>query len=161
MQFYFIYLDDTVYQLFYNYVHYVYCVWQLNKKLELESSIRLQACSSGEVSDIVTVTAQTQTDYLCEEDTGRPTALSSSGAADIKNHQGMWYANAYTIWMKKFNIEVSYSVANLQNGTVILHTKFTYFKTQMRPYVIYCKSRGVVLAQYFCLQVYNMSAWIL
>ena len=107
------------------------CVWQLNKKLELESSIRLQACSSGEVSDNVSVTTQTQTDYLCEEDTSRPTALSSSGAADSK-HQGMWYANAYTIRMKKFNIEVSYSVANLQNGTVILHTKLTHFKTKMR-----------------------------
>ena len=134
MQFYFIYLDDTVYQLFYNYVRFA-CVWKLNKKLELESSIRLQACSSGEVSDNVTVTTQTQTDYLCEEDTSRPTAISSSGVADIK-HQGMWYANPYTIRMKKFNIEVAYSVANLQNGTVILHTKFTYFKTQMRPYVI-------------------------
>ena len=88
MQFYFIYLDDTVYQLFYNYVRFA-CVWKLNKKLELESSIRLQACSSGEVSDNVTVTPQTQTDYLCEEDSSRPTALSSSEAADIK-HQGMW-----------------------------------------------------------------------
>ena len=123
MQFYFIYLDDPVYQVFYNYVHFE-CVWQLNKKLELESSIRLQACSGGEVSDNVSVTTQTQTDYLCEEDTSRLTALSSSGAADIK-HQGMWYANAYTMWMKKFNIEVVYSVANLQNSTFILHTKFT------------------------------------
>ena len=106
-------------------MHFDY-VWQLNKKLELESSIRLQACSSGEVSDNVTVTTQTQTDYLCEEDTtSRPTALSSSGAADIK-HQGMWSADACTISMNKFNIEVAYSVANLQNGTTLLHTKFTY-----------------------------------